>query len=147
MSNPSCYYPPYVFPCYETVRLCWTSSNGTEPTHQSPSIMHSHPFNVMSPCICIMHHCMLYHATCIMNATWTIQTIQFTMSYGQLYYEHIICKPTIISMSIYSNTYNNIQSPQSMSSKTQEMTTLIHKTNCGIDMPTKNSTQWPQGKP
>ena len=34
--------------------------------------MHSHPFNAMSPCICnTICHCMLYHVTCIMNATWT----------------------------------------------------------------------------
>ena len=111
-------------------------------------IMHSHPFIMMSPCICnVMHHCMLYHATYIMNVTRAIHTIQFTMYYGQLYYEHIISKPTIISMSIYSNTYINIQLPLSISSKTQAMTTLIHKTNCDIDIPTKQSTQWPQGKP
>ena len=47
------------------------------PPNQSPNTMliitqHSHPFNAMSPCICnAMCHCMLYHATCIMNATWT----------------------------------------------------------------------------
>ena len=37
--------------------------------------MHSHPFNVISPCICNARcHCMLYHVTCIMNATWTTQS-------------------------------------------------------------------------
>ena len=112
MSNPSCYYPPHVFPCYATERLCWTSSNCIEPTHQSPSMVIDHnyaltPFNAMSPCICIMYHCMLYHVTCIINAKRTIQTIQFTMYYGQLYYEHIISKPTIISISIYSNTHTH----------------------------------------
>ena len=35
--------------------------------------MHSHPFNAMSSCICnAIRHCMLYHATCIMNAAWTM---------------------------------------------------------------------------
>ena len=53
-------------------------------THDIPSntkhsvdlrTMHSHPFNVMSPCICNTRcHCMLYHVTCIMNATWTTQS-------------------------------------------------------------------------
>ena len=44
--------------------------------HRTPNIvliltMHSHPFNAISPCICnAMCHCMLYHATCIMNSTW-----------------------------------------------------------------------------
>ena len=56
-------------------------------------IMHSHPFNAMPPCICnAIHHCMLYHVTYIMNVTWTIQTIQFTMYYGQLYQNHIMSK-------------------------------------------------------
>ena len=48
------------------------------PPNQTPNAvliitMHSHPFNAMSPCICnAMCHCMLYHATCIMNPTWTM---------------------------------------------------------------------------
>ena len=37
VSSPSCYYPTQVLPFYSTVRLYWTSSNGTELTHQSPS--------------------------------------------------------------------------------------------------------------
>ena len=111
---------------------------------QSIIIMHSHSFNAMSPCICIMHHCMLYHATCIMNATWTIQTIQFTMYYRQLYYEHIISNPSIISMSIYSNI-------QSITTKHviqfQANTTLILKTNFfASEIPTKQFTPWPQAK-
>ena len=46
------------------MQLCWTSSNDTEPTHQSPNAvliitMHSHPLNAMFLCICnVMHHCM-----------------------------------------------------------------------------------------
>ena len=48
------------------------------PPNQTPKLvliitMHSHPFNAMSSCICnAMCHCMLYHATCIMNVTWTM---------------------------------------------------------------------------
>ena len=39
-------------PFYSTVQLCWTSSNGTELTHQSPIVVlisttHSHPCNTM----------------------------------------------------------------------------------------------------
>ena len=41
--------------------------------------MHSHPFNAMSLCICNARcHCMLYHVTCIMNATWTTQSTLLT---------------------------------------------------------------------
>ena len=57
-------------------------------THDIPSntkhnvdlpTMHSHSFNVMSPCICnARFHCMLYHVTCIMNATWTTQSTPHT---------------------------------------------------------------------
>ena len=48
------------------------------PPNQTPKAMliitmHSRPFNAMSPYICnAMRHCMLYHATCIMNSTWTM---------------------------------------------------------------------------
>ena len=46
--------------------------------------MHSHPFNAMSLCICnVMHHCMLYHATCKMNATWIAQSTPLTECHGQ----------------------------------------------------------------
>ena len=41
--------------------------------------MHSHSFNTVSPCICnVICHCMLYHVTCIMNATWTTQSTPLT---------------------------------------------------------------------
>ena len=57
-------------------------------THDIPSntkhsvdlpTLHSHPFNAMSPCICNARcHCMLYHVTCTMNATWTTQSTPLT---------------------------------------------------------------------
>ena len=77
---------------------------------------------------------MLYHATCIMNATWTIQTIQFTMYYGQLYYEHIISKPNNhLSVNIFKHIYINIQSITTKHViQFQVMTTLILKTNFDI---------------
>ena len=57
----------------------------TEPTKSNIKrsvnlpTMHSHPLNAMSPCICnAICHCMLYHVTCIMNATWTIQSTPLT---------------------------------------------------------------------
>ena len=61
-----------------TVRLCWTLSNLTESSQSNTkrnidlSIMYSHPFHGMSPCIFnAICHCMLYHVICLMNATWT----------------------------------------------------------------------------
>ena len=64
------------------------------------SIVHSHPFNAMSLCICYaMHHCMLYHATCKMNATWTTQSTSFTRCHGQSHHLHM----TFIHHSIHVN--------------------------------------------
>ena len=49
------------------------------PNTVSISTMHSHPCHAMSPCICNARcHCMLYHVTCIMNATWTTQSTPLT---------------------------------------------------------------------
>ena len=66
-------------------------------THDIPSntkhsvdlpTMHSHPFNAMSLCICNARcHCMLYHVTCIMNATWTTQSTSLTIVMDN----HITC--------------------------------------------------------
>ena len=64
----------FIQPC-DPVGRCPTIPS---PPNQTPNAMliitmHSHPFNTMSPCICnAMRHCMLYHATCITNATWTM---------------------------------------------------------------------------
>ena len=81
----------FSLPHYSTVQLHWTSSYLTKPTQSNTkcsigfSTMHSHPFNAMSPCICnSIRHYMLYHATCIMNATRTTKTTQFIMCHGQL---------------------------------------------------------------
>ena len=52
--------------------------------------MHSHTFNAMSPCMCnAMRHCMLYHATCIINATWTIQSTPLIGCHGQSHHLHM----------------------------------------------------------
>ena len=81
----------FSLPHYSILRLCWTSSHLTKPNQLNTkcsvdfSTMHSHPFNAMSLCICnAMRHCILYHVTCIMNATQTTQTTQFIMCHGQL---------------------------------------------------------------
>ena len=76
--------------------LCWTLSHLTEPTQSNTkcsvdsSTMHSHPFHAMSPCICnAICHCMLYHVTCIMNATWTTQFTPLTGCHGQSHHLHM----------------------------------------------------------
>ena len=52
--------------------------------------MHSHPFNAMSLCICNARcHCMSYHVTCIMNATWTTQSTPLTGCHRQSNHQHI----------------------------------------------------------
>ena len=72
LPNTSFFYH-FIQSC-DTVGCCPTVSS---PSNQSPNAvlimtMHLHLFNAMSPYRCnAMCHCMLYHATCIMNATWT----------------------------------------------------------------------------
>ena len=78
------------------MRLYWTLSHLIEPTQSNTkrgvdsSTMHSHPFNAMSMCICnAICHCMFYHVTCIMNATWTTQSTLLTRCHGQSHYLHM----------------------------------------------------------
>ena len=78
------------------MRLCWTLSHLTKPTQLNTKFsvnsltMHSHPFNAMSPCICnAICHCMLYHVTCIMNATWITQSTPLTECHGQSHHLHM----------------------------------------------------------
>ena len=93
------------------MRLYWTSSHLTESTQHNvdSSTMHSHPFNAMSHAYAC--HCMLYHATCIMNATWTMPkpyTSPCTMD------NHILCIQFpynhIFHVNIFIHTYINILS-------------------------------------
>ena len=76
------------------------------------STMHSHPFNAMSSCICnAMCHYMLYHATYIMNATWTTQTTSLTGCHGQSHHLHMISIHHFIHVNIScthisTSTYN-----------------------------------------
>ena len=71
-SSPSNTKHSVDLPCTHDIPLN-TKHNVDLPT------MHSHPFNTMSPCISNARcHCMLYHVTCIMNATWTTQFTPLT---------------------------------------------------------------------
>ena len=105
-------------PLYSTVQLCWTSSHLIEPTQSNTkrsvdsSTMHSHSFNAMSPCICnAMCHCMLYHATCIMNVTWTTKSTPLTGCHGQSHHLHMasihhFIHVNILCTHISTSTYN-----------------------------------------
>ena len=75
----------FSLPFYSIMRLYWVLSHLTEPTQSNTKrsvdllTMHSHPFNEISLCICNeRYHCMLYHVTCTMKATWTILPMQVT---------------------------------------------------------------------
>ena len=74
--------------------------------------MHSHQFHAMSLCICnAMRHCMLYHATCIMNATWTTQSSQLTGCHGKSHHLHMtsihhFIHVNILCTHISTSTYN-----------------------------------------
>ena len=86
----------FSLPLYLTVRLYWTLFHLTEPTQSKTKrsvdslTMHSHPFNVMSLCICnAICQFMLYHVTRIMNATWTTQSTPLTGCHGQSHHLHM----------------------------------------------------------
>ena len=89
------------------MQLYWTLSHLTEPTQSNtkPSVnlstMHSHPFHAMSLCMSnVICHCMLYHVTCIMNATWTTQSTPLTRCHGQSHHLHMISIPHFIHVNI-----------------------------------------------
>ena len=111
MSNPSCYYPSHVFPCNATVRLCWTSSNSTKPTHQSPRMVidHNHaltPIQCDIPlhmqCNAPLHviSCHIYHECYMDNSNHTIQHVLWTIISKACNFQI-----KAISMSIYIKTH------------------------------------------
>ena len=111
------------------MRLCWTLSHLTEPTQSNTKrsvdslTIHSHPFNAMSLCICnAMRHCMLYHATCIMNATWTTRSTPLIECHGQSHHLHMtsihhFIHVNILSSHISTSTYNTSFYVQAMTHK------------------------------
>ena len=110
MSNPSYYYLPHVFPCNAIGRLCWTSSNGTELTHQSPSMVIDHN-HALTPSQCDvpvhLHNASLHVISCHMynecymdNSNHTIHHVLWTII-SKTYNFQI----KLISMSIYINTH------------------------------------------
>ena len=74
----------------------------------------------MSPCICnAICHYMLYHVTCIINATWTTQSTPLTMCHGQSHHLHMTSIHHFIHVNIsYKHistfTYNMLFYDQAM---------------------------------
>ena len=109
-------------------------SHVTEPTQSNTkrsvdsSTMHSHPFNAMSLCICnAICHCMLYHVTCIMNATWTTQATPLTKCHGQSHHLHMTSIHHFILVNI---SYKHISTfTCNMSFYVQAMTHKINPCN------------------
>ena len=120
---PTCYYPTHIFSFMcTTVRPCWTLSHRTEPTQSNTkhSVDYNHALTPMS-CDVPMHkrdamrHCMLYHTTCIRNATWAHNSIPLTRCHGQSHHLHMTSIHHFIHVNIScthisTSTYNiNIQ--------------------------------------
>ena len=85
---PSLLYPTHVFFIFFLLRnhethfvhcpILLSLPSNTKHSVDLPT-MNLHPFNAMSSYICnARFHCMLYHVTCIMNATWTTQSTPLT---------------------------------------------------------------------
>ena len=102
---------------YNFIQLC--DSVRRRPTVPSPPnqsqnvvliiTMHSHSFNAMPQCICnAMRHCMLYHATCIMNATSTTKSTPLTGCHGQITSPTYDIHTTFHSCQYIMHTYINI---------------------------------------
>ena len=123
------------------MRLCWTLSHLTEPTQSNTKFsvdsptMHSHPSIAMSLCICnAICHCMLYHATCIMNATWITQSTPLTGCHGQSHHVHMISIHHFIHVNIsYKHistfTYNMSFYVQAMTHRQSSHVMAITHTN------------------
>ena len=94
--------------CHPTV----PSAPNQTPNAMLIITMYSHPFNAMSLYICnAMRHYMLYHATCIMNATWTTPTTPLTYCHGQSHHLHMtsihhFIRVNISCTHIPTSTYN-----------------------------------------
>ena len=80
---------------YTTVRPCYMLSHHTKPTQSNTksSVDYNHALTPMSCDVPVhncnaMHHSMLYHATCIMNATWTHNSTPLTGCHGQSHHLH-----------------------------------------------------------
>ena len=118
-------YPCLILPntsfLYHFIQQC--DSVGLRPTRPSPPnqtpntvlilqpCTHTHSMQcsrayAMFSCICnAMRHCMLYHAICIMNATWTTQFTPHTRCHGQSHHMDMT--------SILNFIHVNVVKPQS----------------------------------
>ena len=79
----------FLYHFHEIVQLCWTLSNGTKSTqsitkHSVDFRPCTHTHSMRCPRAYAMHHCLLYHATCLMNVTWKTQSTPLTGCHGQI---------------------------------------------------------------
>ena len=88
VSISACYHPTHIsISMYATVKLCWTSSNGTKSTKHNVDSYHA---LIPMSCDVPVHNAMrcattcLCHTTYVRNAIWKTQTTQFIMCRGQL---------------------------------------------------------------
>ena len=111
-------------------QLCWTSSNSTEPTHQSPSMMIDHN-HVLTPIPCdvpvhMQYNMSLHFISCHMHNECYMdnaKTIHFTVYHRQLYLMHTISIQSHIPCQyIYTQIYQHLitQLPPSMLCKTKQ---------------------------
>ena len=119
VSIPCCYYPTHIFIfMYTTVRPCGTLSHCTEPTQSNTKCSVDYNY-ALTPMSCdfpvhkcnVMRHCMLYHATCIMNVTWAHNSTPLTRCHGKSHHLHMtsihhFIHVNISGMHISTSTYN-----------------------------------------
>ena len=119
VSISACYYPTHIFIfMHTTMQPCSTLSHRTEPTQSKTkcSVDYNHALTPMSCDVpmhkCnVMRHCMLYHATCIINATLTHNSTPLTGCHGQSHHLHMtsihhFIHVNISCMHISTSTYN-----------------------------------------
>ena len=119
VSIPAFYYPTQIFFTSlfnHATLLDFVALDRAHPNQTPNAVLilqpNSHPFNLMSPCICnAMHHCMLYHATCIMNATRAAQSTPLTGCHRQSHHLHMtsihhFIQVNILWTHISTSTYN-----------------------------------------
>ena len=122
-------------------------SHLTEPTQSNTkcsvdsSTMYSHPFNAMHLCICnAIFHCMLYHVTYIMNATWTTQSTPLIGCHGQSHHLHMTSIQHFIHVNIsYKHistfTFNMSFYGQAMThTQASHVMTIAHNNSSYVNM-------------
>ena len=109
-----------------TIRLCWTSSNSTEPTHQSPSMVidHNHALTSIQCNVSVHMQCNapfhviswhMYNECYVCNTIHTTHRVSWIITSPSYDFIHHFIHVNILCMHISALTYN-------MSSYVQAMT-------------------------